>query len=214
MNLKSFTSNQYKLFCEAEGSQHIVSEYALYQILKLIKKYSVQSVLEVGLGIGTISGSILKYAEGRDRRIHCVGTENNAFCLNQLPINLGPQNKNLDVYSEVDRIYSGYKFNLIIIDGAENNLQLVKNMLHKHGIIVIEGNRSGQEKMVKKIFPKAKFVHLISLKKNGEYSVKRTEDFRGGLKLLFIEPDLKQNIHWAALKFKSAMKMWIRKKIA
>ena len=214
MNLKSFSHSQYKLFCKAEGSEHIVSEFALYQILKLISKYSVRSVLEVGLGIGTISGSILKYAEKNDTTIRCAGTENNDFCLKQIPVNLGSNYKNLEVFSEIDKIRKDYQFDLIIIDGAESNLKFVKNMLCKNGIIVIEGDRSGQEKIVKNIFPKAKFVHLISLKRNGEYSVKRTNDYRGGLKVLFTNPDLEQKSHWAVLKLRSALKMRMRKKTA
>ncbi|MDT0643038.1 hypothetical protein RM553_09385 [Zunongwangia sp. F363] len=87
-------------------------------------------------------------------------------------------------------------------------------MLNKNGVIVIEGDRSGQEKIVKDIFPKAKFVHLISLKRNGEYSVKKTTDYRGGLKVLFTNPDLKQKYHWAALKLRSAVKMRMRRKTA
>ncbi|MDT0643039.1 hypothetical protein RM553_09390 [Zunongwangia sp. F363] len=126
MNLQSFSTSQYKLFCKAEGSEHIVSEFALIQILKIVRKYSVKSVLEVGLGIGTISGSILKYAEKKGSTIHCVGTENNEFCLKQIPSNLGSQYKNLKIFSAVDKIDPGFKFDLIIIDGAESNLQLVR----------------------------------------------------------------------------------------
>ncbi len=214
MDLKKYSKYQYKSYCKAEGSEHIVSEFALYQILKLIRDYSVKSVLEVGLGIGTISGSILKYAEKNDTTICCVGTENNDFCLKQIPANLGSNYKSLEVFSEIDQIKKDYQFDLIIIDGAENNLKFVKNMLGKNGIIVIEGDRRGQEKIVKDIFPSAKFVHLISLKRNGEYSVKRTNDYRGGLKVLFINPDLKQKSHWAILRLRSALKMRMRKKTA
>jgi SAM-dependent methyltransferase len=214
MNLKNFSTFQYKLFCKAEGSQHIVSEFALYHILKLIEKYSVKSVLEVGLGIGTISGSILKYAEKFGKNIYCVGTEKNNFCLEKIPINLGIYYNKLNIFSEVSQIDSSTKFDLIVVDGAEDNLELVKDMLTNNGIIVIEGDRSGQEKTIKNIFPRAKFVHLISLKRNGDYSVKRTKDYQGGLKVLFINPDTNQKRHWAELKLKSALKTRIRKNFA
>lgn len=214
MNLKYFSTFQYKLFCKAEGSQHIVSEFALYHILKLIEKYSVQSVLEVGVGIGTISGSILKYAEKSGKNIYCVGTESNDFCLSQIPSNLGSNYKELKILPEVSQIDSTTKFDLIIVDGAENNLELIKAMLNKNSIVVIEGDRSGQEKTIKNTFPNAKFVHLISLKRNGDYSVKRAKDYRGGLKVLFINPDTNQKRHWAALKLKSAFKTQIRKNFA
>ena len=211
MNLKNFSAFQYKLFCKAEGSQHIVSEFALYHILKLIEKYSVKSVLEVGLGIGTISGSILKYAEKSGKNISCVGTESNDFCLRQIPSNLGSNYKKLKILPEVSQIDSTAKFDLIIVDGAENNLELVKDMIAKNGILLIEGDRSGQEKTIKKVFPDAKFVHLISLKKNGDYSVKRSQDYRGGLKILFTDTNFNQKMHWAELRLKSAFKAQIRK---
>ena len=214
MNLKNFSAFQYKLFCKAEGSQYIVSEFALYHILKLIEKYSVKSILEIGLGIGTISGSILKIAEKSRWEICCVGTESNDFCLGQIPSNLGSNYKELKIFPEVRQIDSLTKFDLIIVDGGEDNLELVKDMLTNNGIIVIEGDRSGQEKVIKNIFPKAKFVHLISLKRNGNYSVHRAKDYQGGLKVLFINPDFNQKIHWAELKLKSAFKTQIRKNFA
>jgi len=211
MNLESFSTSQYKLFCKAEGSQNIVSEFALYHILKLIERFSVQSVLEVGLGIGTISGSILKYAEKSGRDIHCVGTENNEFCLKQIPINLSSQFQNLEVFSALKKVASTERFDLIIVDGAENNLDLVKDLLNKNGIIVVKGDRSGQEKIVQNMFPNAKFVHLISLKRNGEYSVKRTNDYQGGLKVFFINPNSEQKLYWLKQKLKSAFKIRVRK---
>lgn len=214
MNLKTFSTSQYKVFCQAEGSQHIVSEYALYHILKLIKQYSVKSILEVGLGIGTISGSILKYAEKSKHNLICKGTENNSFCLGQIPQNLGNNYKDLMVYSEIEKIDREAKFELIIIDGAENNLEMVKDLLKTKGIIVIEGDRSTQEKTIKNIFPNAKYVHLISLKRNGEYSVKYSKNYQGGLKVLFVNPDLKQKLHWAFLKVNSAIKVQIRKSVS
>jgi len=213
MNLKTFSISQYKVFCQAEGSQHIVSEYALYHILKLIKLYSIKSVLEVGLGIRAISGSILKYAEKSNQNLNCNGTENNSFCLSQIPQNLGHHFKDLKIYSEVEKIDQETKFEFIIIDGAENNLGMIKNLLHPKGIIVIEGDRSTQETMVKNIFPNSKFVHLISLKRNGEYSVKYSEDYQGGLKVLFVNPDLKQKLHWVILKFSSAIKFQVRRSV-
>jgi hypothetical protein len=214
MNLKTFSSIQYKVFCKAEGSQNIVSEYALLQILRLIKLYSIKSILEVGVGIGTISGSILKYFENVPHKLYCAGTEKNEFCLNEIPKNLGHNYKDLMIYPEINKVSGHSKFDLIIIDGAEKNLGMVKNLLTTKGIIVIEGDRRIQEEMVKNIFPSAKYVHLISLKRNGEYSVKYAKNFQGGLKVWFVNPDIKQKIHWGFLKLSTAMKFQIRKSLA
>ena len=50
----------YKEFAKAEGSQHIASEYAIRKLHELIAVFRIKDVLEVGLGIGSISGILLK----------------------------------------------------------------------------------------------------------------------------------------------------------
>ena len=54
MNYKKIAKDNYKKFAFIDGNQHIASEYALITILKLIEDFNVKSILEVGLGIGSI----------------------------------------------------------------------------------------------------------------------------------------------------------------
>lgn len=211
MNLHSFSHTEYKRYCKAEGSQHIVSEFALMNILKLIKRYRLKNILEVGVGIGTISGSILKYARKNDLNINCIGTEANNFCLNQIPLNLQEDFKSLDLYHNIPVIPHSIKFDLIIVDGAELYLEDIKTKLKSRAIVVIEGDRSEQVEVVREIYPQSRYVQLISTEKNGDYSVKRSEDFQGGLKVIFTDPDLTQLIHWSYLKLKAKIKFKQRK---
>lgn len=212
MSIQSFSSEQYKKYCLAPGSDYIVSEFALYQILNLINLYSFRNILEIGLGIGTISDSIIKYSQKRHLKIECSGTENVTFCLNQLPLNLGKNLIDLKLYADIGEIEKCNQFDLIIIDGSEEKLKIIDSLISNNGIILIEGDRKEQERIIKNIFPKSKFVHLISLKRNGDYSVMNENDFRGGLKVIFVKPNLKQSFHWLILKVKSHIKMQLRKK--
>lgn len=213
MKIKSFTSQQYKRYCKTLGSNYIVSEFALFHILKLINIYSFRNILEIGVGIGTISDSILKYSQKKNFKIKCYGTENVAFCLNQIPVNLGENFKDLKLYADIGEIRKLNQFGFIIIDGSEEKLKNVDGLITNNGIILIEGDRKEQEMMVKDIFPKSKFVHLISLKRNGDYSVMNESDFRGGLKVIFVNPNIMQSFHWCYLKLKSSVKMQLRKKL-
>ena len=101
MKLSQFTEQQYQKFSRADGSQYIASEYALYRILKLVQKFKPAKILEVGVGIGTISDSILKaYKDAYKPEVY--GTENNEFCLSRLPKNLGASYHELRLFPHVN----------------------------------------------------------------------------------------------------------------
>ena len=211
MNLESFSHTEYKRYCKAEGSQHIASEFALLHILKLIKKYNFQNILEVGVGIGTISGSILKYAKLTDKNISCTCTEANKFCLSQLPLNLGNYYSDLKVYKNVNELPSNSRFDLIIIDGAEEHLKSIQEKVMTNALILVEGDRKSQVKEVITFFPKSKFVQFLSIKRNEEYSASRTGDFRGGLKVIFTNPSVSQLLFWLQMKIETKVKYLIRR---
>ena len=60
MQTEQLAKNNYYRFCKLEGSEYIATGFALFQILKIIKIFEVKTVLEIGLGIGSISDSVLK----------------------------------------------------------------------------------------------------------------------------------------------------------
>ena len=75
----------YAYFSTLDGNQHIASEYALRMINRIIGAFGIKSVLELGLGIGSISYSVLDFSSKKNLGIDYTGTESNTFCLGVLP---------------------------------------------------------------------------------------------------------------------------------
>ncbi|CAL65553.1 SAM-dependent methyltransferase [Christiangramia forsetii] len=210
MIINKIASKQYRKFSSAEGSQYICSEYALSRVLKIIKIFRPERILEVGLGIGTISDSILK-AFSNNYYPEVYGTERNDFCLNQLPKNIGKDFKKLKVYHSMQEIPEDICFDLIIIDGKESDLKSLQKNLKNNAIIIIEGDRKDQTQLLKNIFSGSKFVHSITSKKNNSYSNRSSDHFQGGLKIIFVNPNLKQNLYWVILKISAKIHFQFRK---
>ncbi len=198
-------STLYQSFCEAEGSQHIASEYAIGKINALVEKFRVKRILEVGLGIGSISGILLAMNRNRPD-LDYFGTEANDFCINALPDNLKEDYIRLHIYSDLGEIPANKKFDLIIIDGKDHNLQAIKGLISRNGIIAIEGDRMTQQDSLQELFPDHKYVHCISLKKNKEYSPFPAEEWQGGLKVIFVNHTIKQSLWWLMEKYLTKIK--------
>lgn len=198
-------STLYQFFCEAEGNQNIASEFAIVKLQELIRKFKVTKVLEVGLGIGSISGNILAMNRNKTS-LYYIGTEANNFCLNALPENLKEDYNRLQIYSDLCKIPSDTKFDLIIIDGKDQKLQSIKDLISENGIIAIEGDRMPQQDALQELFPDHKYVHCISLKKNKGYSPFPAENWQGGLKVIFVNPAIKQSLWWFTEKHLTKIK--------
>jgi len=201
MNKIQVVSKSYKNFCIAEGNQHIASEYAILKLKELIDHFKLKNVLEVGLGIGAIAGSLLSVNEN----LKYTGTEENEFCLAALKTNLGENYRKLKVFSQLSEV-PNKKFDLIIIDGKDPDLVQIKQLVTHRGIITIEGDRKSQLKFLEIIFPKNRLVHCISLRKNKIYSPYPLKEWQGGLKVLFPEPNQKQFLWWVKEKIKTKLK--------
>ncbi len=195
----------YQSFCEAEGSQHIASEYAIGKINGLVEKFPVKRILEVGLGIGSISGILLAMNRNKTA-FDYIGTEANDFCLKALPQNLKEDYNRLKIVSDLTEISSHKKFDLIIIDGKDQNLNAIKELIFENGIIVIEGDRLPQQGSLQEFFPEHKYVHCISLKMNKEYSPFPAENWQGGIKVIFVNPTIKQSLWWFMEKYFTKIK--------
>jgi hypothetical protein len=200
-------SKLYQFFCEAEGSQHIASEYAIEKINGLVEKFRVKGILEVGLGIGSISGIVLALNRNKPE-LDYAGTEANDFCLNNLPQNLKEDFCRLRIVSDLTEIPSDKKFDLIIIDGKDHNLKAIKDSISENGILAIEGDRMQQQDSLQKLFPDHKYVHCISNEKNKSYSPFQSTHWQGGLKIIFIKPTGIQKLWWAREKISTKLKYW------
>lgn len=209
MRFKAIAEKQYRKFSKAEGSQFIASEYALYRILSLIDKFRPKTILEAGVGIGTISDSILK--TDYKYQLEIFGTEKNSFCLKQLPQNMNRRFEALHLYPDIQSLPNELKWDFIIIDGKEKALSSLRNKMNPRCIVVVEGDRQEQTQLFKNLFSQSKFVHSICSKKNSSYSNRPKEHFQGGLKIIFINPDLKQKLEWLRLKVLSKIHFQLRK---
>jgi len=210
MKDKDLAVQNYKRFCGLEGSEYIASEFALETILKVIKKFKVKTILELGLGIGSISDTVLQYSKIANHTIEYVGTEKNDFCLNALKCNVLDFDK-LELYAQLNQI-KNKKFDFIIIDGYDDTLKEVVAFCKKTTIIFIEGDRKGQTETIRQIFPKNKYVNVITLNKNKPYSHSGgdTNHYVGGGKLIFADPTPTMKLFWFQQKVGTYIKNKVR----
>lgn len=210
MTEKQLVVQNYKRFCEMEGSQYIASEFALETILKIIRIFDVHSILELGLGIGSISDTVLKHSKLNNRTVSYFGTEKNEFCLEALKKNVSHYDE-IELFSELNQI-KNKKYDLIIIDGYDDTLKEVVAFCKENTIIFIEGDRKGQTETIRQIFPKNRYVNVITLNKNKPYSHGGgdTSRYVGGGKLIFISPTLKMKLFWFQQKVGTFIKNKIR----
>jgi spore coat polysaccharide biosynthesis predicted glycosyltransferase SpsG len=203
--------DNYKRFCELEGSEYIASEYALTTILKFVRTFNISTILEIGLGIGSISDTIFKYAKIINRDISYTGTENNEFCLKVLPSYVEDFDK-INLYSEINEIKEK-TFDFIIIDGLDDSLAKIEEYVKTNTILFVEGDRSIQTKTLRKIFPKHVFVNSVTLKKNPEYvhGGLNKENYIGGGQLIFINPTLKMRLYFIKEKIKTYIIFRVRR---
>ncbi|WP_395052160.1 hypothetical protein [Flavobacterium sp.] len=208
--IKKLAAENYKWFCNKDGSDYIASEYALEVILKIIKKYKIKNILEIGLGIGSISDTIFKYSNLSNNHISYSGTEKNEFCLKAL-INNVEDFKKLNLYNELKDIPKK-KFDLIIIDGYDDTLKDVVAYSTNETIIFIEGDRKGQTDAIINIFPNSRSVNVITLNKNKEYAHGACEPstYIGGGQLIFVNPNFYNKLYWFKLKLKTFTKRQFR----
>ena len=210
MTDKDLAVQNYKRFCGIEGSEYIASEFALETILSVIKIFKTQTVLELGFGIGSISDTVLKYSKKANHTIDYVGTEKNDFCLNALKTNVLDFDK-IELFAALVQI-KNKKFDLIIIDGYDDTLKEVVAFCKKNTIIFIEGDRKGQTEIIRQIFPKNKYVNVITLNRNKPYSHGGggTNLYVGGGQLIFIDPTPKMRLFWFQQKVGTFIKNKVR----
>lgn len=214
MNNKQRAEKYYKYFSKLEGNQHIANLFALEKILDLLRIYKPKHVLEVGLGIGSISYSIMDYLKNNDSKdFTYTGTEANQFCLNALSVNLKEHYSDLVIYGKIEDIPKTSLFDFIIIDGSDDALNRISKLISKNGIIFIEGDRKNQQDILVKLFPKHKYVHSISNYKEPEYGPFINGHWSGGGKIIYVKPTVKQNVYWIIDKFISSYRNRITRKI-
>lgn len=202
MNYKDFGRANQERFAKLEGSEYIASYFAIQTILRLIDKYDIKNVLELGLGIGSISDTVLRYAKATNRTISYTGTELNEFCLNALKENVRDYNK-IDLHSELKTV-SGKKFDFIIIDGYDESLKQIVSYCTPNALIFIEGDRHMQTQNLIEYFPNARHVNIITLDKY--YPNPDSPRYVGGGQLIFVNPTPSMKLFWLGQKIGTYIK--------
>lgn len=197
-------SKTYLYFSNAEENQHIASEFAILRLQELVECFNVKRILEVGLGIGAIAGSLLAV----NKNIAYSGTEDNDFCLKALRQNIGDNFRRITLCPGIADLEKKSRFDLIIIDGKDLALQELSELLSPNGIIAIEGDRKEQQEELQNIFPNHTYVHCISRDKNKEYSPFPSSQWQGGLKVIFINPTFPQKLWWMRERISTKWKYW------
>lgn len=210
MKGKDIAVQNYKRFCGLEGSDYIASEFALETILKLIKKFNIHSVLELGLGIGAIADTVFNYSKKENLNVSYTGTEKNEFCLDVLKKNV-ENYKQIELYSELNQI-ENKKFDLIIIDGYDDTLHQIVSFCKTNTIVFIEGDRRGQTELILSVFPECRYVNVITFNKNKPYAHGggNPTHYVGGGQLIFCNPTFKMELFWFLQKIDTFIKNKIR----
>jgi hypothetical protein len=209
MNYKKIAADTYKKFSTLEGNQYIAGDYAIENILELIKDFKIKNILEIGLGIGSISDAILNFSKDNSLEINYYGTELNEFCLKALKNNVTDFDE-IHLFSDLEFLKTDTNFDLVIVDGSDESLVKVKDLLTTRALIFIEGGRASQVSFLKKMFPKFIYVEIISVRKPPEYGPYH-QKWTGGGSLIFINPNFIQKCYCFNEKVKTFLKRRGRK---
>jgi len=153
MPTKQLAEKYYKYYSELDGDQHIANLYAIQKILDILNIHKPKHILEVGLGIGSVSYSILDYSLKKNIEIEYFRTESNTFCLNALKQNLKNFHSKLNLFKNLSDIDKNDFFYFVIVDGSDVALESISKLISKNGIIFIEGDRKQQQSVFFKFIP-------------------------------------------------------------
>ena len=209
MKIREISAKTYEKFSQKEGSAHIAGDYGLEKILRIIDTFKIDRVLEIGLGIGSISDAILNMSASQNRKIKYVGTEANAFCLKVLPENVDNFNQ-IEMYESINSITTKEVFDFIIIDGSDSSLEQVKQFCSDKALIFIEGGRASQVNLIQKIFPKSYSAEIISYRKPPKHGPFQ-QKWAGGGSLIATNPSMQQKLFIFTEKVRTFTKRRLRK---
>lgn len=204
MNHKLKAQTYYQYFSKAPGNQHIASLFAIEKILDIIQLNKPKNILEVGLGIGSFCYSIIDYLNEQRVAFNYYGTEKNEFCLSQLPTNLGALYNQLNILEDVGQVDKTIRYDLVIVDGSDDALDQIKEIISQNGVIFIEGDRKMQVDKFRSLFPNHLYVCTISNYKDPDYGPFDSNAWSGGGKLIYVNPTFKQRMHYFGERIKTA----------
>ncbi len=116
----------------------------------------------------------------------------------------------LHLVPTIDDLDTRTKFDFIIIDGKDESLPRLKELIGNNCLIFIEGDRANQVLTIKQMFPKSKEVRVISTFKDPLYGPFDSNHWSGGATLIYLNPTSKQVVHCYVEKIKTFVKYKIR----
>lgn len=208
--LRKIASLAYDKFLVKEGNEHIASEFALYGLLKAIHSKKPKSVLEIGLGIGSICYTVL-YAqeEGLIQKLNYVGTENNEYCLRQLAINLQDIKEPYTICHHLQEL-ENMRFDFIIVDGADPGFTALHKLINNQTTIFIEGLRDEQIQVIKRLLTGMPYIYSKTICYNRNYQFRSiNKSFLGGYTLFILHPTYLDQLKLLYMKIVNKVNFWI-----
>ncbi len=201
----------YRRFAGCDGNQHIASEFALEQLLLVVRRWRPRDVLEIGLGIGSISYSVMSGYRLHGQGVRYCGTERNPFCLSELRRNLGELFPKLEVFPDVTSIPAARRFDLVIVDGQDPALSRLGALVKKRAIIFVEGDRRDQFTLLRDVFPNSLAYRTVSLRRNPRYGPISADHWSSGCHVAFVDPDMPQTLSYLMNRMSSSLKYRVRR---
>lgn len=210
MNNQNVAVTTYKYFSGLDGNQYIATEFALKAILNVVEKYKAKNILELGVGIGCITFCIMKFSNINNSKINYIGTESNEFCLKVLPNYLKEYYNKIQIFPQLKDVSSNEKFDIIIVDGKDENVVKIESFIANKGIIIIEGDRIEQLNTIRSIFPNSLYARIITNNMNPKYGPASPAHYSGGVQLIYINPSFNQKLEYWFYKSRTALYYKIR----
>ncbi len=203
-------NESFTVFCKKEGNEFIASVFAIEKLLEQVQKSKPKTIIELGVGIGTLPFAVNAFLGENASKVTYYGTEANDFCRNQIPLNLNHLSINFQLLHSFEEINANVRAELIIIDGKFDKMELLKKYASENAVFFIEGDRTTQVQEIIQAFPKAMAVRCISNFKNPEGSPFPTGYWVGGCTLVYSNPTFGQRVEWLQNKIQSKIKYWQR----
>lgn len=140
-------------FSNLAGAEHIATQHAISGLVRWLHRVRPSRVLEIGPGIGTLSYTVLRWAEGAGVPIELTCVEQDAFCRSALIENLGdfrPGPRVVSSFEEATLPDGG--FSMVLVDGGTKDPRYFAS-LARRAVVFVEGGRESQRALVEAAHP-------------------------------------------------------------
>jgi hypothetical protein len=162
---QSITQKEYEEYEKANGDYAIASLFFLNELREIIRRERPGRILEVGVGVGTIPYAVREFQD----TLEYVGTEAFEPCIERLGVHAP-----FVVHARCVRETEGW-FDLIIVDGRDEDTHTLPERLRESGVILVENDRRDQVALIREAARRRRFVSFrkrpFSLDKAAGYTI-------------------------------------------